>query len=65
MEQKIHKMRLQSVGVSHIKKIQNRTEKLFMYMKESWKSPTERVLSGKRGNKLNQVKKLVLKYDFK
>ena len=34
-------------------------------MKESRKSPTERVLSGKRGNKLNQVKKLVLKYDFK
>ena len=34
-------MRLQSAGVSHIKKIQNKTEKLFMYMKESRKSPTE------------------------
>ena len=47
MEQKLYKMRLQSVGLSHIKKIQNKTEKLFMYMKESWKSPTERVLYAK------------------
>ena len=40
MEQKIYKMKLQSVVVSHIKKIQNKTEKLFMQVKESRKSPT-------------------------